>query len=481
MSGNLSKRMWIGTATGIGVLAVLFPAARVTLPAGMAYSGSIHVKRGQLLIDETWIDEEGVRHVDQEIFDAVFRIIDEAEEFILLDFFLVNDFLYEPGPGMRPLSQELTDRLLAKRRARPELPVVFITDPINSVYGSKASLQFKALEDAGVQVVWTDLDRLRDSNPIYSKPWRLFVRALGTGPGDALQNPLGEGRVSLRSVLKLLNFKANHRKLLVSEKSLLVTSANPHSASSAHWNVALRIDGAGQKLALESENAIVRLSGADVTGIDRWSGRDPEGDSPVPGDPLLPRFELLSERKIKDRILELLNTAEPEARIDLGMFYLSHRDVIDALQEAVKRGCAVRVILDPSKDAFGRIKNGIPNRQTAARLTGAGVPLRWADTHGEQFHVKMLYVEHPERVATVLLGSCNFTRRNLENYNAESSAAYTAPMDDAVLARVRGAFDRWWDNPDGRTYTADYEAYADPARWRMFRAWLMEMTGMCSF
>ncbi len=439
---------------------------------GLAYSGETQAEHVRLLIDETWVDAEGNRQLKQEIFDEVFGIIDEAEQFILLDFFLVNDFGHEPEPGMRPLSWKLVDRLVAKRKTSPEVEIVFITDPVNTVYGSIESPQFQTLEKAGVQVVWTDLDPLRDSNPILSKPWRLFFKRWGVGPGNAVNNPMGEGRISMRSMLKLLNFKANHRKVVVTEKSLLVTSANPHSASSAHWNVALRIDGAGMAMACESESAILQLSGAkkfQPTGL--------QGNVPVSGN----RLELLTERKIKEKVLKLLNGAGKGARIDLSMFYLSDKEVLKAFAKVGARGCSVRVMLDPNKDAFGRKKNGIPNRQSAAKLVKAGIPLRWADTHGEQCHVKMLYVEHADETATLLLGSCNYTRRNLDNFNAECDLAFTAPLTDANMQRAREVFDRWWTNPDDRHYTTAYSTYEDPSVCRRVLAWLMETTGMGTF
>ena len=464
------------TTLSIGI-AVLAGCSKRMDELGLVFSGETTAEGMRLLIDETWVDAAGKRQVAQEIFDSVFEIIDDAEEFILLDFFLLNDFLYQPAPGLRPLSQELTDRLSAKRKTDPDVRIVFITDPINTVYGSVESPHFKVLQEAGVEVVWTDLDQLRDSNPIYSKPWRLLAKPWGTGPGSAVENPLGDGHISMRSMLRLLNFKANHRKVVVSEKSLLVTSANPHSASSAHWNVALRIDGAGQELACTAESAIMRMSGAEKAGLDRWASRE----SGRLVDPARPLLEVLTEGKIKARALALINGAGQGDRIDLSMFYFSDRDVIKALIKARKRGCSIRVILDPNKDAFGRTKNGIPNRQTAARLVKAGIPVRWADTHGEQFHVKMLHVAHADRTAALMLGSCNFTRRNMDNFNAECNVTAAAASDDAVMVRARETFDRWWTNPAGRTYTADYATYEDRSMRRKLRAWLMEVTGLSSF
>jgi hypothetical protein len=469
---NHGDRMKFYISMTILSLATLLFGCSKPEELGLAFSGETLVDKAQLLVDETWIDADGNRHVKQEIFESVFAMIDEAEDFILIDFFLMNDFGYEAGPGMRRLSAELAGKLVAKRESNPEVQITFISDPINTVYGSLESPHFLAMEQAGVQVVWTDLDKLRDSNPIISKPWRLCVKPWGIAPGNAFKNPFGEGRISVRSFLKFLNVKANHRKAIVTEKSLLVTSANPHSGSSAHWNVALRIDGAGQSLACASESAILEISGAERFHPSELQETIPSSEKKV---------ELLTEGKIKEKVLDLLTHLEPGARVDLSMFYFSDRDLIKAFIAAKERGCSIRVILDPAKDAFGRKKNGIPNRQSAARLVAAGIPLRWADTHGEQCHVKMLYVEHADKTATLLLGSCNYTRRNMDNFNAECNLALTAPAGDAPMERARRVFDRWWTNPAGRVYTTSYETYEDRSTRRRVTAWLMETTGMSTF
>jgi len=41
--------------------------------------------------DKTRVDKKGERHVEQAIFNDVFRIIDEAREIIILDMFLYGD------------------------------------------------------------------------------------------------------------------------------------------------------------------------------------------------------------------------------------------------------------------------------------------------------------------------------------------------------------------------------------------------------
>ena len=51
--------------------------------------------------------------------------------------------------------------LVAAHRRSPEMPIVLVTDPINDIYGGDPSPQFETLRKAGVQVVVTDLTRLR--------------------------------------------------------------------------------------------------------------------------------------------------------------------------------------------------------------------------------------------------------------------------------------------------------------------------------
>ncbi|MDZ8119884.1 phospholipase D-like domain-containing protein [Pontiella agarivorans] len=452
---------------------------------GLAYSAETRASEVEFLVDETWVDTNGVRYVDQEIFDAIYEMIDEAEQFVLIDLFLMNEFGFEVGPCMRALGPELTEKLLVKRSNRPDVEIIFITDPVNTVYGSIESPQFQALEKAGVQVVVTDLNKLRDSNPIYSKPWRILAQPWGTGPGNILPNPMGEGRISLRSMFKMLNFKANHRKVVVTDQALLMTSANPHSASSAHRNVALKVN-AGMAEACEMESAVLEFSGEEKfvpefggRGSVRAAASSMARTEPRPSEGY--KVELLSEIRIRDKVLELLENAQPGARVDLCMFYMSEKKVIKAFVNAKKRGVDVRIILDPARDSFGRTKNGVPNRQSGAKLVKAGIPLRWADTHGEQCHAKMLYVENPDGSATLLLGSCNYTRRNMNNFNCEADLAFTAPRDDPNLVKACKTFDRWWSNEPNRIYTCDYEKYRDGNWWRKFCAWWGETSGMSIF
>lgn len=158
--------------------------------------------------------------------------------------FLFNQEVGASKVKQLPLMQELTDALIVKRRLHPNVEVVVITDPINSVYGGMTPKHYLQLRQAGVDVIETDLKPLRASNPLWSGFWYICCQNLGNNPeGGWLSSPFGNDKITLRSYLELFNFKANHRKTLVVDTvdgwKSLVTSANPHDGSSHHSNVAL--------------------------------------------------------------------------------------------------------------------------------------------------------------------------------------------------------------------------------------------------
>jgi len=80
----------------------------------------------------------------------------------------------------------------------------------------------------------------------------------------------------------------------------------------------------------------------------------------------------------------------------------------------------------------------------------------------------------------VVLGSANFTRRNLDDYNLEASAWIRAPRGSDLDRELKLYVDRIWTNTDG-TYTVPYAEYRDTSRLRRFFAWAQERTGLGTF
>src|SRR5699024_5305088 len=137
-------------------------------------------------------------------------------------------------------------------------------------------------------------------------------------------------------------------------------------------------------------------------------------------------------------------------------------------------------IFDPDEDAFGRKKNGVPNRSVADELVGAGVDVRWCDTHGEQCHAKFL-LHQADGQASMLLGSANFTRRNLADLNLETSVQWAAPADEPAMRLAADWFDETWANEAGRRYSVRHEKYADDGLLHRWWYRLGEATGFSTW
>ncbi len=447
------------------------------LPDGLSMHGEPRAAADvRFLADRTWLDADGVRHHDQTIFDEAFAMIDGARRIVLVDMFLFNDFQGGIVEDHRLLSGELTDRLIAQKTRWPDMRIVVITDPVNTVYGGVVSDQFQRLEAAGVQVTMTRLTELPDSNLLWSVPWRLLIRPFGVpDPGGWLPNPVGDGRIGFRHWARLLNFKANHRKTLIvddgDDYAALVLSANAHDASSAHSNVALKFGGLAVADLFESEQAVLAFSDAPTVAT---------APSPVPAQQSL-NLRVLTEGGIHAAVVEAIDAAAIGDRIELAMFYLSDRTVIRALKRARQRGVRLRVLLDPNKDAFGREKGGVPNRPVARELVDSRIDVRWCATNGEQCHAKLMRVCYRVTRCTLILGSANFTRRNLDDFNLETSVALDGAVTEPVFAEVGAWFDEHWYNENGRVYSTRYETYADGSYFKRMLYRLAEHGGLGTF
>src|SRR5262245_38098963 len=78
----------------------------------------------QFLYDLAHADPQGQVVYEQRIFDEVFRLIDAAETFVVADFFLLNETMGRQGASHRPLSRQLADHLIERKKAKPELTVL---------------------------------------------------------------------------------------------------------------------------------------------------------------------------------------------------------------------------------------------------------------------------------------------------------------------------------------------------------------------
>ena len=476
---NWSGRQYFALILGMVALGYLSSAIYhiyKPLPEGLDYTGKLRHANVKFLADKTYLDAEGKQQQEHQIFNQILKLIDEAQTTIVLDMFLFND---EVGSSKIPhdkLTQNLTEVLIVKKRMTPQIEIKVITDPINSVYGSIAPEHYRQLRQAGIEVIETDLTALRASNPLWSGFWYLCCQGVGNNAEKGwLPNPFGDEKITLRSYLSLFNFKANHRKTVVVDTlegwKTLVTSMNPHDGSSHHSNVALMVTGNTAIDVLKTEQAVGRMSKGDIPVV--IVGEFEEAKE-------FPQAQVLTEKAILDATLKLIETAKSGENIDLAMFYLSEREIVKGLIAAKQRGVNVKILLDPNKDAFGREKNGIPNRQVASELNEAGVQVRWCNTQGEQCHSKMILKSNIQQ-SEMILGSANFTARNLKNYNLETNIRVVGNSSADVFKDAQSYFNTAWSNLDAKNMSVDYAQYADESKWKYGLYRFMEWSGVSTF
>lgn len=500
----------IGAVLGVALLPYLIFRQK-EMPSGVNLASSAYPYDSvKLLIDRTtWNFDTGRYRKEHRIFDAVLNEIRTAETFVIADFFLWNPWkgAIEAGGDLRPLANELATALIEKRMQHPDMPMLVITDPINRVYGDHAPDFYQRLADAGIPVVFTALDQLPDSNKLYAPQawfWSRFLPAEKTDDSRLVPNPFNpEGeKLSLAQLGRLLYFKANHRKVLVTgrgggETRLLVPSFNPADGSANHSNTALLVVGPVARFAAESELDVARWSTAEpeniqgglaveaagaISAMENYLLALPEPESVAPGEPSV---AYRSEGAIRDELILQFQKAGTGTRIDIGIFYFSDRKVVKALKAATERGASVRMIMDANRDAFGREKNGIPNRIVAAELMELAddfdLGIRWAATHGEQFHHKVLRISGPQQ-EILFLGSANWTRRNIGNLNLEANLLLA--NSPGVNQKFDTYFESIWNNAAGTEESLPYEDRAETGWSLTWKKWLyhfQEWSGMSTF
>ncbi|SKC66297.1 phospholipase D family protein [Maledivibacter halophilus] len=478
---NKQKKSYLFKYFLLGIILICIINGFITpIPKEISVQGPIRYDSDiKFLYDLTYMSKihSDKKNYDQAIFSSWLSTINQAEDFIIIDMFLFNDY-YDSKYDFPQISKKLTNAIIKKKKENPNINILFITDEINNFYGAYESKYIKKLKENGIDVVITNSEVLRDSNPLYSGIWRTLLKWFGTEGKGWLPSPFGANspKVTLRGYLKLLNFKANHRKVLITDKSAIVSSANPHDASSYHSNIAFEVSGKILYDLIQTELEIARLSGYKNTNLEEAKisfTNSKKSDTTV---------QVITEGKIRDNIISSINKTNKNDKITIGMFYLSHRKIIKSIIDAGNRGVIVKIILDPNKDAFGIKKNGIPNRQAAHEIikkTNNKVNIRWYDTHGEQYHAKLIFIEKKNQ-SIIIGGSANLTRRNIDNYNLETNLLIKTKPTKKLSKDIKSYFKRIWNNENGY-YTVNYEDYKSKSFIKTIIYRIQEATGLSTF
>ncbi|HLR59738.1 MAG TPA: phospholipase D family protein [Pseudogracilibacillus sp.] len=468
------KSLWILLILLLIIVGIVILNKTKPIPKGLSYESDVYqTDKVEFLSDLTYYDNKDEMKTEQDIFKEVINVINQAEDFVVVDMFLFNDFT-DQNRNFPDLSGKLTKALIAQKEKHPELQVVFITDPVNTGYGSYEDRHLEDLEKNDIEVVITSLSELRDSNSFYSAAWRLFFQPFGNEGTGWLPNPLAkEGpKITVRSYAKLFNVKANHRKAVASEKNAIIASANPHNESGFASNIAFKVSGEIINDIVKAEQAVIDYSGGEMVIDYKDKVETTSGDIAI---------QYLTEGKILKSILEEIEQAKKDDTIWIGMFYIANRDVIDAIHDATDRGAKVQLILDPNKNAFGSNKTGLPNMPIASEMVkDNNLDIRWYEAKEDQYHTKIIYIKKPTE-SVVIGGSANYTTRNLDDLNLENNLKITAPQDADVMQDVDAYFNRLWDNEDG-TFTSDYETNEDSLTSALkLTYWLQKLTGLTTY
>ena len=362
--------------------------------------------------------------------------IDHAEQLIMVD--------------RSPVTRELAQHLLARKRVRPTLKIVLVTDPGNEAFGGTPMQTLSSLEQAGIIVARVRLDRLRDSNPLYSGLWRL-VFGWWSDPFDEWP-----GHATAAAWWRMQNFKADQRQLVVADDG-------------SGWIAVIGPAGASAGLVLRGSLARAMIAGE--LQIAAWSTDD---DRLPVGPPMDGRgvgsidARFLTEGAIESALLDAIAAAGGGDLISIAVQNLSDRRLIAAALSAAARGARVRVLL---------ARNPMPNRAVAGELLRGGggrIEVRWYPIDWGESAPKLLVVQHRDDL-WMNLGSANFTRRNLGDLNLESSVELHMPARAAPARAVTDYVAKLWE---GAAADADFADQRPAAYWRYRFA---EATGLSRF
>lgn len=385
----------------------------------------------------TWYENE-VRRTEQDIFREAVALITNAQQRIIFDIFLFNEIVPQ-GEHFQATTDQITQALLEKKRQMPEIDGVIITDPVNTFYGMDYSHPLSQLHKAGYEIIITDIDRLRDNNLFYSGLWRLLFGWQQSGAFKIIPHPLRPRRhTSVRALLKAFNARGNHRKVLICDDKLLISSSNFDNKSSYYCDVGIRLqDRQVTDFFAFTEFETARLSGYDSELYPAPPEDDGEGDVLV--SPLL-------GANIRKRILDDIEMTKEGDAISIGMLFIAHRAIIRALKRAVARGVKVDAVLDKNALSFGKEKIGMPNRMIGPELEKSGIIVRWFLNRQEEFHTKLVYIRSGSQ-AVMHIGSANLTRRSLLGTNLESNIRLECRRDAAFIQKVEAYLKRISEEP----------------------------------
>ena len=254
----------------IGILAVFTMSCSTikTPPLGVDYESPLRDSDNvEFHYDLTYLDKDGNIRYDRKIWDATYKVVDEAKDYLIVEMFLFNDIYNKDKEHYPEFAKEYTRRLIKKKMENPNLKVYVLSDENNDLYGAFEHPFITEMKNAGIDVITVDIFKLKDTFPWYSPVWRALIEPHG--------NPQGKGwignfygpmwpKLTVRNLLRALNVKADHRKIFLNEENVVISSANIHDPSYFHENVAISANGEITKDVLDGLQHVAEFSGGKI-------------------------------------------------------------------------------------------------------------------------------------------------------------------------------------------------------------------------
>lgn len=510
-------------------------------PLGINYESPIReTENAEFHYDLTYLDKDGNIQYDRNLWDATFKVVDNAKDYLIIEMFLFNDLYNKDKEHFPEFAKEYTERLVKKQQENPNLKVYILADENNNFYGAFEHPFITSMKNAGINVIIVDIFKLKDTFPWYSPIWRTFIKPMGNSQNKGwITNFYGDmwPKLTIRNLLRALNVKADHKKVFLNEKEVVVSSANIHDPSYFHENIAIYTDGPIVKDVLHDLQLVAKFSDSEIN-VD---GSNKETKSKIEmdlADKTKIRKDTMNIGNLEDKNNDMIHLEENisdskknekdekeslslnsgkneitdtegktykiqylsegaigkylDADIDslksgdellMGMYFLADKGIIDRLIKAANRGVKIRMIFDRSRDAFGMSTNGLPNKPVSKKLkkkTKGKIEIKWYFTNNEQYHTKITLMKKTDGSVIINAGSANLIKKNIRGYIMDSNFRILTTQDSKISKDVYTYFDRLWENKDG-LFTINFDDEPTTSGFSDFMYKILDATQLGSF
>ena len=510
-------------------------------PLGINYESPIReTENAEFYYDLTYLDKDGNIQYDRNLWDATLKVVDNAKDYLIIEMFLFNDLYNKDKEHFPEFAKKYTERLVKKQEENPNLKVYILADENNNFYGAFEHPFITSMKNAGINVIIVDIFKLKDTFPWYSPIWRTFIKPMGNPQNKGwITNFYGDmwPKLTIRNLLRALNVKADHKKVFLNEKGVVVSSANIHDPSYFHENIAIYTDGPIVKDVLHDLQLVAKFSDSEINvdGSNKETKSKIEMDLP---DKTKIRKDTMNIGDLEDKKNDMIHLEENindsqknekgekeslslnsgkneitdtegktykiqylsegaigkylDADIDslksgdellMGMYFLADKGIIDRLIKAANRGVKIRMIFDRSRDAFGMSTNGLPNKPVSKKLkkkTKGKIEIKWYFTNNEQYHTKITLMKKTDGSVIINAGSANLIKKNIRGYIMDSNFRILTTQDSKISKDVYTYFDRLWENKDG-LFTINFDDEPTTSGFSDFMYKILDATQLGSF